>query len=63
MNDDELVRLDDVRRMLGGVAKSTLYYWQKRNAFPRGIHLGDKTVAWRRRAIRDWVAQRERQAA
>jgi predicted DNA-binding transcriptional regulator AlpA len=49
--------------MLGGVAKSTLYYWQKRNAFPRGIHLGDKTVAWRRRAIRDWVAQRERQAA
>lgn len=63
MHDDDLVRLEGVRQMLGGVARSTVYDWQRKHAFPRGIHLGDKTVAWRRRAIRDWVAQRERQAA
>lgn len=61
--NDNLVRLNEVREMLGRVSKSTIYDWQRRNDFPRGIHIGDRTVAWRREAIRKWIAERERATA
>lgn len=61
--DDNLIRLDEVRKMLGNVSRSSLYEWQRRNNFPPGIHLGERTVAWRREAIRKWISDREKQTA
>lgn len=61
--DDNLIRLDDVRRMLGHVSKATVYQWQHENGLPRPIRLTQRTVAWRREAIRKWIAERERATA
>lgn len=63
MMHDQLLRLDDVRRLLGGVSKTTVYDWQRRHNFPRGIHIGENTVAWRAEQVRRWIEQREQQTA
>lgn len=63
MNDDNLIRLDEVRWMLAGVSKSAIKDWERRNGFPRGIRLGERTVRWRQSAIRKWISDREKQTA
>ena len=60
---DQLLRLDDVRRMLGGVSKSTVYAWMKWHRFPPGVHIGENTVAWRPEQVRRWIDERERLSA
>lgn len=63
MNDYELIRLPEVRRMLGGIPKRTVYDWLARGHFPPPIHLAGNTVAWRRRAITNWIDAREAMTA
>lgn len=55
MNNDELIRINEVCRMLGGVSRSTVYNWTKQRRFPRGAHIGDRVVAWKRGQVREWI--------
>jgi predicted DNA-binding transcriptional regulator AlpA len=58
MNDMTLLRMPEVRRMVGGVARSTIYDWQRRHNFPRGAHIGDRTLVFRKASVLAWIAQR-----
>lgn len=60
---EALIRMPEVRRMLGGVSRVTVYAWMRDRGFPRGIHIGDRTVGWRPEQVRRWIEQRERQSA
>ena len=63
MNDSELIRINEVCRMLGGVSRSTVYNWTQQRRFPRGIHIGDNTVAWKRGTVREFIDSRTNLAA
>jgi prophage regulatory protein len=63
MNNDDLIRVDEVRKMIGGVSRSTVYNWIRDNHFPRGAHIGERIVAWKRGQVRDWIDNRVNQAA
>lgn len=60
---ENLIRMPEVRRMLGGVSRATIYAWQRQHGFPRGVHIGDRTVGWRPEQVRQWIEQRERRTA
>ena len=50
----DIIRPDDLARRLG-VAKSTLYEWEKRRGFPRRIKLGPRTSGWKRSEVDEWL--------
>lgn len=63
MSDNDMIRVDEVCRMLGGVSRSTIYNWTKQLHFPRGAHIGDRVVAWRRGQVKDWIDRKVKLAA
>ena len=52
-----LLRLPEIVRVTG-LSKSTIYEHIKVGAFPRGVQLGPRAVAWRAGDIDAWIASR-----
>jgi prophage regulatory protein len=50
------VRTNEVLAMFG-VARSTLWKWRRRGAFPEPVVLGPNVIAWPMEAIERWRAQ------
>ncbi|MSR08047.1 MAG: AlpA family transcriptional regulator [Gammaproteobacteria bacterium] len=58
MNESEiLLRLPQVCARTG-LARSTIYDLMAANAFPKGVKLGAKSVAWVQAEVSDWVVSR-----
>jgi prophage regulatory protein len=45
-----------------GLSRSTIYQYVKDGAFPKPIPLGARAVGWLESDIRDWIANRVRDA-
>ncbi|HBG97963.1 MAG: AlpA family transcriptional regulator [Rhodobacteraceae bacterium] len=59
---EKILRRPDVEARTG-LARSTIYDWMKRGAFPQPVALGARLVGWRESEIDAWLAARETKAA
>ena len=55
--EPQVLRKDHVARMVG-VSKSTIERWTRLGKFPKPIRLGTNSIAWRRRDLERWLAER-----
>lgn len=59
-NTQQLVRLDDVLELLGGIARSTLYDWinpdspRFKEDFPKRVKIG-RMVFWRLSEVEEFI--------
>ncbi len=53
-----LIRLPELLALLGGVGKTTLQSWEAKGNFPKRIRIGERAVAWDRRAVEAFLASR-----
>ena len=56
---DRILRIREVTDRIG-VARSTIYEWQSRGAFPPSIPLGERSIGWLESDVTAWI---ERKAA
>lgn len=61
--EQTLVRLPEVRRMVGGVSESTIRNWVHGRGFPRSGNLGGRVAVWNRRAVQQWIERNLQRAA
>jgi prophage regulatory protein len=52
-NPNRLVRMKELRQMIG-LGPSTIYKMMQEGRFPRSVHLGERTTAWRLADILAW---------
>ena len=55
---DRVIRPKELRQLLGGVSKSTLWRWVAKEQFPRPMKLGERAVGWRQSTIDAWLDSR-----
>lgn len=58
---DRFMRRPEVTAMLG-VSDSTLYSMIRQRKFPPAVGVGDRCVAWSRRAVTEWMARKVEQS-
>ncbi|WP_157618040.1 AlpA family phage regulatory protein [Rhodanobacter sp. 115] len=62
MNEpDRFMRRPEVLELVG-VSDSTLYSMIRAHKFPPAIGIGDRCVAWSRRAVLEWMERKVRQS-
>ena len=55
---DRVLRPKEIRQLLGGISKSTLWRWISENQFPRPLKLGERAVGWRESTVEAWLDSR-----
>lgn len=58
---DRFMRRPEVLAMVG-VSDSTLYAMIRKRKFPPAVGIGDRCVAWSRRAVTEWMARKVEQS-
>jgi prophage regulatory protein len=58
---DRFMRRPEVLELVG-VSDSTLYSMIRARKFPPAIGIGDRCVAWSRRAVLEWMERKVRQS-
>ena len=61
--ETNLVRLPQVRSMIGNVSESTVYQWIRRRDFPKPGRLGGRVSVWNRRDVQRWIDRSLKQEA
>ena len=61
MNDERLIRLPQVES-LTGLKRAHIYGLARRGQFPKPLKVGARASAWRESLVRQWVADRIREA-
>jgi prophage regulatory protein len=54
-NPNRLIRMKELRQLLG-LGPSVIYKMMGEGHFPRSVHLGERTVAWRLADVEAWQA-------
>jgi prophage regulatory protein len=52
----EIVRRDEVQRLLGGISRFTLQRWVRERGFPAPIRLSPRVIGWRLAEVEAWLA-------
>ena len=55
--NEKFLRLHEVKRRTG-LSRTTIYDWMSKGKFPRPIHLGVRSVAWREKKVNQWMQER-----
>ena len=58
LSPDELILRPDLKKLVP-LSDTTIWREERRGRFPRRIAISPKRVAWRRREIERWLADRE----
>jgi len=53
--ESNLIRLPEVRRMVGNPCEATIYKWIRRRDFPKPGRLGGRVSVWNRRDVQRWI--------
>ena len=53
--ESNLIRLPEVRRMVGNPSESTIYNWTHLRGFPKPGLLGGRVSVWNRRDVQRWI--------
>jgi prophage regulatory protein len=61
MSDERLIRLPQVES-LTGLKRAHIYGLARRGQFPKPLKVGARASAWRESLVRQWVAERIREA-
>lgn len=59
---EKLLRRPEVEARTG-LARSTIYAWMNRSAFPQPVQLGERLVAWRESDVNAWLESRQARAS
>ena len=55
---DRVLRVPEVRQILGGIGSTTLWRWVRESNFPQPISLGAKVAGWRLSTVNAWLDSR-----
>ena len=55
--ENRLLRLEAVMNATG-LSRSSIYAYMAAKTFPAAIKIGERSIAWEERAVREWVAAR-----
>jgi len=61
--ESNLIRLPEVRRMVGNPCEATIYKWIRRRDFPKPGRLGGRVSVWNRRDVQRWIEKSLQKAA
>lgn len=54
---DRLIRLEELKRLLGGVSTASIYRWQSAGIIPKSVRIGVRGVGWRLSEIEKLLEQ------
>lgn len=52
-----LLRYEDLKKLFK-VSRSSLDRWEKKNRFPKRVHIGANSIGWRADEIKQWIEER-----
>lgn len=58
METDELIRYPEVRKITGGLGRTTIWREERQGNFPRRRHISAGTVGWLRSEVVAWATSR-----
>lgn len=58
----KVLRLNAVIAMTG-LPRSTIYLYMKKDAFPKSIKLGERSVGWLEEEIQIWISEKQGERA
>ena len=60
MDSTKLIRMHELKSMLGNIDRRTIDRWEQKGEFPKRIKMGTKTKAWRLNEIEAWINARQK---
>jgi len=57
--DIQVYRIKDLIKLLG-VSKETIYFWIRKNQFPKPVKLGQRVSVWLKNDIEKWLNKRKK---
>lgn len=57
--DKRLIRINELRALLGGIDRRTIYTLEKLHNFPKRIKLSARNNAWRLNEVEQWLNARQ----
>ena len=63
MENDEIIRLSEARKMFGSPAISTIYRWISEGRFPRQIKIGARAIGFSRRELNECLERMKSERA
>ncbi len=57
-SEAQIVRLQQVIEITGGLSASTIYRMERAGTFPARLQLGPNSVGWRLSEVSEWVESR-----
>lgn len=55
---DRILRDSEVRKILGGISRTTLWEWRRNGVFPQPLKIGGGLHGWRESVILEWLDSR-----
>lgn len=58
-NDNEILRFNEIKKIIGNISRSTIDRWEVAGSFPKRIKIGKSIVGWRAIDLYDWVKTKQ----
>lgn len=55
---DRILRESEVRKILGGISRTTLWEWRRNGVFPQPLKIGGGLHGWRESVLIEWLDSR-----
>jgi len=57
--DVQVYRIKELTKLLG-VSKETIYFWIRKNQFPKPIKLGERASGWLKEDVEKWLENKKK---
>ena len=52
---NRIIRFNELKRLIGGIDRTTVKRWENEGLFPRRIKLGEKSMGWLLQDVNLWI--------
>ncbi len=59
MESNKFIRFSDLKNILCGVSRDTIYRWEKEGNFPKRVVMGKHFIVWKLKDIDNWITERQ----
>lgn len=58
MDSNRIIRLPELKNIIGIHNRSTLLRWENEGTFPKRIKIGKRAIGWILKDIEDWIEKK-----